>query len=276
MHRLFITALLASVAVAPAYAGKKDKGDNILEQIQDRLEDKAFDRYEDKIERLEGRLEGAGDEERQRIENIIDSVTDKYEAKWGELPEEPPPDNPPPEEPVTEQLFKDDFNREDGSGLGNGWQESVTPPEADNAIRIQGNAAVLETDVKTSTGGETSSLYAQSPTFHADYQIASISYSVTGLAGAGTFLSEWTVNGNKWITIESRAVSEGESFNYEGKLIDTLTMEKPEEYLGSVEDGNYAVRFSFSSVNGSFDNAVAVDDFSLTQPAQTSEPFVGF
>jgi hypothetical protein len=117
MHRLFITALLASVAIAPAYAGKKDKGDNILEQIQDQLEDKAFDRYEDKIERLEGRLEGAGDDERQRIENIIDSVTDKYEAKWGELPEEPPP---PPEEPEPTVLFKDDFNR-DQTAPGNGW-----------------------------------------------------------------------------------------------------------------------------------------------------------
>jgi hypothetical protein len=114
MHRLFITALLASVAFAPAYAGKK-------EGIQDRLEDRAFDKYEDKIERLEDRLQDAGDEERQRIENIIDSVTDKYEAKWGELPEEPPPDNPPPDnpdEPV--QLFKDDFNR-DQTAVGNGW-----------------------------------------------------------------------------------------------------------------------------------------------------------
>jgi hypothetical protein len=114
MNRLFITALLASVAFAPAYAGKKDKGDNILEQIQDRLEDKALDKYEDKIERLEGRLEGAGDEERQRIENIIESVTEKYEAKWGELPEEPPP---PPEDT---SLFKDDFNR-DQTAPGNGW-----------------------------------------------------------------------------------------------------------------------------------------------------------
>jgi hypothetical protein len=119
MHRLFITALLASVAIAPAYAGKKDKGDNILEQIQDQLEDKAFDRYEDKIERLEDRLEGAGDDERQRIENIIDSVTDKYEAKWGELPEEPPPEEP---EPVTDELWKDDFNRD--GGLGEAWKTS--------------------------------------------------------------------------------------------------------------------------------------------------------
>jgi hypothetical protein len=113
MNRLFITALLASVAFAPAYAGKKDR-------VQDQLEDKAFDRYEDKIERLEGRLEGAGDEERQRIENIIDSVTDKYEAKWGELPEEPPPDPPPPENPEPVQLFKDDFSR-DQTAVGNGW-----------------------------------------------------------------------------------------------------------------------------------------------------------
>jgi hypothetical protein len=115
MHRLFITALLASVAFAPAYAGKK-------EGIQDRLEDRAFDKYEDKIERLEDRLQDAGDEERQRIENIIDSVTDKYEAKWGELPEEPPPDNPPPDnpdEPV--QLFKDDFNRNNSDAIGPGW-----------------------------------------------------------------------------------------------------------------------------------------------------------
>jgi hypothetical protein len=258
MHRLFITALLASVAVAPAYAGKGDgKG-------------RALERAENKVESLQEELQQPDLSEREaaRIEDAIDRIVDKYNIEL------PPP--PPPEEPEPTVLFQDNFNREDGSGLGNGWQESSTPPEADNAIRIQGNAAVLETDVRTSAGGETSSLYAQSPTFHADYKIASVSYGVTGLAGAGTFLSEWTVNGNKWITIESRAVSEGESFNYEGKLIDTLTMEKPEEYLGSVEDGNYAVRFSFFSVNGSFDNAVALDDFTLTQPAPTSEPFVGF
>jgi hypothetical protein len=92
MNRFLIATLLASVAFAPAYAGKDKDKDAIL----DRLEDRAFDRYEDKIERLEGRLEGAGDDERQRIENIIESVTEKYEAKWGELPEEPPPPPPPP------------------------------------------------------------------------------------------------------------------------------------------------------------------------------------
>jgi hypothetical protein len=111
MNRLFITALLASVAFAPAYAGKdKDNG-----SIVDRA-DRAAEKYDSRIDRLENRLEDASDEERQRIENVIESVTEKYEQKWG-LPEEPPP---PPEEPEPTVLFKDDFNR-DQTAPGNGW-----------------------------------------------------------------------------------------------------------------------------------------------------------
>jgi hypothetical protein len=90
MNRLFIAALLASVAVAPAYAGK-DNG-----SIVDRAE-RAAEKYDSRIDRLENRLEDAGETERQRIENVIESITDKYEAKWG-LPEEPPPPPPPPPE----------------------------------------------------------------------------------------------------------------------------------------------------------------------------------
>jgi hypothetical protein len=115
MHRLFITALLASVAVAPAYAGKKDGGGDLVDRAE-----RAAEKYDSRIDRLENRLEDAGDTERQRIENIIESITEKYEAKWG-LPEEPPPDNPPPEEPEEPvQLFKDDFSR-DQTEPGNGW-----------------------------------------------------------------------------------------------------------------------------------------------------------
>jgi hypothetical protein len=127
MNRLLITALLASVAFAPAYAGKdKDNG-----SIVDRA-DRAAEKFDSRIDRLENRLEDASDEERQRIENVIESVTEKYEQKWG-LPEEPPPPPPPPpEEPVTEQLFSDDFNRANSPILGaptegpNSWQQSPT------------------------------------------------------------------------------------------------------------------------------------------------------
>jgi hypothetical protein len=114
MNRLFITALLASVAVAPAYAGK-DNG-----SIVDRAE-RAAEKYDSRIDRLENRLEDAGETERQRIENVIESITDKYEAKWG-LPEEPPPPPPPPPEepPKPTELFKDDFSR-DQTEPGNGW-----------------------------------------------------------------------------------------------------------------------------------------------------------
>jgi hypothetical protein len=118
MNRLLITALLASVAVAPAYAGKKDGGGDLVDRAE-----RAAEKYDSRIDRLENRLEDAGDEERQRIENAIESITEKYEAKWG-LPEEPPP--PPPEEPEPTVLFQDNFNR-DGDGLpppGNGWQEN--------------------------------------------------------------------------------------------------------------------------------------------------------
>jgi hypothetical protein len=142
MQRLFIATLLASVAIAPAYA--KDKNRGALEAIQGQLEDRALDRYENKIERLEGRLEGAGDDERQRIENIIESVTEKYEAKWGELPEEPPPPPPEPEPP----LFKDDFNR-DQSIVGNGWGGSNISND-EGRLRIAGGEAwhVVDLDGK--------------------------------------------------------------------------------------------------------------------------------
>jgi hypothetical protein len=113
MNRLLIAALLASVAVAPAYAGKdKDNG-----SIADRAE-RAAEKYDSRIDRLENRLEDAGDEERIRIEGIIESITEKYEQKWG-LPEEPPPEEP---EPVTDELWKDDFNRD--GGLGEAWKTS--------------------------------------------------------------------------------------------------------------------------------------------------------
>jgi hypothetical protein len=271
-----MSALLA-LTLTPALAKDKNKLISI-DDVRDAEragkkflnEERALELYEEKVDRLQGRLYDAGDDERQRIENIIESVTEKYEAKWGELPEEPPP---PPEEPTV--LFKDDFNRENGSGLGNGWTEKPTDtPAGDNAIRIQDNAAVFETDVQSSEDGSMTSGYAQSPTFHADYKTTTITYSVTGLQGTGTLESEWTVNGNTWIPIESQTVTAGATYTYSGKLEDTLTMENPEAYLGSVEDGNFATRFSYVSTSG--DNAVAIDDFSLTQEPASVEPFVGY
>jgi hypothetical protein len=102
MNRLLIATLLATVAIAPAYA--KDKNRPIsIDDVRDAeragkkflQEQRALEQYGEKVDRLEGRLDGAGDDERQRIENIIKSVTEKYEARWGELPDVPPP--PPPE-----------------------------------------------------------------------------------------------------------------------------------------------------------------------------------
>jgi hypothetical protein len=118
MNRLFITALLASVAFAPAYAGKKDDNGSIVDRA-----DRAAEKFDSRIDRLENRLEDASDEERQRLENVIESVTEKYLGKWGDLPEEPPPEEP---EPVTDELFKDDFNRDGVANgpPGNGWQDA--------------------------------------------------------------------------------------------------------------------------------------------------------
>jgi hypothetical protein len=262
-------SVLLALTLTPALAKDKNKLISIgdvrdAERAGKKFlqEERAHERYEEKVDRLEGRLDGAGDDERQRIENIIESVTEKYEAKWGELPEEPPP---PPEEPTV--LFKDDFNRE---SLGDGWRLPNN-----NNVSIQDNALVLETDIPTTLASPaTTSGFAQSPTFHSDYQTTSIEYSVTGLQGTGTLESSWTVNGNKWITIESQTVTEGATYTYSGRLTDTLTMPDPENYLGSVEDGNFAVRVEY--VSNSVDNALAIDDFSLTQEPASVEPFVGY
>jgi hypothetical protein len=106
MNRLFIAALLASVAFAPAYAGKGDgKG-------------RALERAENKVESLQEELQQPDLSEREaaRIEDAIDRIVDKFDI---ELPP-PPPEDPPtnPDEPI--QLFKDDFNR-DQTEPGNGW-----------------------------------------------------------------------------------------------------------------------------------------------------------
>jgi hypothetical protein len=124
MRKILVsTSVLLALTLAPALAKDKNKLISI-DDVRDAEragkkfleEQRALERYEEKVDRLQGRLDDAGDDERQRIENIIESVTEKYEAKWGELPEEPPP--------VEVELFKDDFQREDSRTVGNGWEGS--------------------------------------------------------------------------------------------------------------------------------------------------------
>jgi hypothetical protein len=238
MNRLFITALLASVAFAPAYAGKK--GDN--GSIVDRAE-RAAEKYDSRIDRLENRLEDASDEERQRIENVIESVTEKYEQKWG-LPEEPPPPPPPPpdEEPSTVI-----------------WEGSTT----------------LFTNTCNSTPVCVSETF-KSPVFHRDYNNLTITYTTTGLQGDGTLYGAWTVNGNTWIPIERLAVAEGQVITSSFKLTDTLAaLGDPSPYLGSVGDGNVLFKWQLDDTAIGF--GAFVGDIKLTETIPpVEEPFVGY
>jgi hypothetical protein len=236
MQRLLIATLLASVAIAPAYA--KDKNRGALEAIQDSLGDKALDRYEDKIERLEGRLEGAGDEERQRIENIIESVTERYEAKWGELPEEPPP---PPPEPTKETIWKDDFNREAGN-LGNGWEGQLGKSGVDGE----------HLTVYSSAGQSSTATNAIDLKGLPAYTDLTVSYTVAfdPTRGDRQFNTYWSADGSDWTKaspiIDDAGVSsftvqnngfQGfgirfETLNFTGVIIDdvTLTGALPADY----------------------------------------------
>jgi hypothetical protein len=235
MNRLFIAALLASVAVAPAYAGKdKDNG-----SIVDRAE-RAAEKYDSRIDRLENRLEDAGDEERIRIEGIIESITEKYEQKWG-LPEEPPP----PEEPEPEVIW---------GPLG---------------------ATTLFTDT-CSNGTSCVSETLNSPVFHHDYKNLTITYTTTGLQGDGTLFAAWTVNNNKWIPIEHLEVTAGQSVTSSFKLTDTLAaLDDPDAYLGSVGDGNILFKWILGDTAVGF--GATVGDIKLTETIPpVDEPFVGF
>jgi hypothetical protein len=134
MNKLCVSmSVILALGLTPALAGKDKNKFITIDDVRDAeragrkalREERALERYEEGIERLEGRLEGASDEQRQRIENIIESVTERFEAKWGELPDDPPPPPPDPDpDPEPTVLFKDDFNRNAGQGLGNGWETS--------------------------------------------------------------------------------------------------------------------------------------------------------
>jgi hypothetical protein len=176
MNRLFIAALLASVALAPAYAKDKDK---------DRLEDRALDQYEDKIERLEDRLQDAGDEERQRIENIIESVTEKYEAKWGELPEVPPPPPPPAE---GDALFSDDFERTTETLYFKKWE--VNNLGTSNTIE-NGQLKMVPNGIEKGVAANYVEL-SDKPT----YESFTLSYDLQATVGAKTkFTTLWSHDG---------------------------------------------------------------------------------
>jgi hypothetical protein len=92
MNRILIVALLATVAMAPAYA--KDRGGNDGDKgngTEDSLQS-AVDRIED----LQGRLEqDLTARQRDRIEDRIDAIIDKYNI------EIPPPDPEPEPEPTS-------------------------------------------------------------------------------------------------------------------------------------------------------------------------------
>jgi hypothetical protein len=237
MNRLFITALLASVAFAPAYAGKKDDNGSIVDRAE-----RAAEKYDSRIDRLENRLEDAGDEERQRIENAIESITEKYEQKWG-LPEEPPPPPPP-------------------------------PPDEDQTV-IWNGSTTLFTNTCNSTPVCVSETF-KSPVFHRDYNNLTVTYTTTGLQGDGTLYGAWTVNGNTWIPIERLAVTEGQVITSSFKLTDTLAaLGDPSPYLGSVGDGNVLFKWQLDDTAIGF--GAFIGDIKLTETIPPVEdPFVGY
>jgi hypothetical protein len=91
MHKIFIAALLATVAIAPAYAKDKDGdkrrgNEHSLEQAVGHIED------------LQGRLDqDLTAKQRDKIEDRIEAIIEKYDI---EVPPPPPPPPPDPE-PIT-------------------------------------------------------------------------------------------------------------------------------------------------------------------------------
>lgn len=262
MHKLTLAALMLTVAIAPAVAKDKDKGPDKAERALDRIEE------------LQDKLQQADMPERrqEQMQELVDKLVDKYGIILP--PVDPPPPPPPPPPPADVVLFKDNFNRPDSSGIGNGWTQHGADTQSLDTQIISGEKMVLTTGVYAPDGTTTSG-DVQSPVIHADYQTTTLTYTVEGLNGTGTLDSEWTVNGNTWIPIESQTVSAGATYTYTGELANTLTnVGDPTAYLGSVEDGNFAIRFTYSSPSGT-DNSVAIDDVALTQPAPV-DAFVGY
>jgi hypothetical protein len=252
MHRLFITALLASVAVAPAYAGK-DNG-----SIVDRAE-RAAEKYDSRIDRLENRLEDAGDEERIRIEGIIESITERYEAKWG-LPEEPPP---PPEEPV--QLFKDDFNRNNSDAIGPGWTAT-------------GSASLRNERIEFSQpNGDWSSTATNSvqvgPTYYESY---TISYKLSA-GGTGKLIVSAAGDGFHFGPIATHDLTDSALWDVANPKSFTWTFTpefppKPPGYEGGLDD-TLSFRFTLEGPG-----EAQVDDVVLVgnDPYDATPTFVGY
>src|SRR5262245_4317152 len=125
MRTVTVAAVMLAVALSPAWAGKikvhHDKGDR---------DEDAIENAQERVDTLEQKLldPDLSDQRRERIEETIDAITDKFN-----LPVDPPPDP----EPVT--LFQDDFNRGGNTDtLGSDWQE--TEPNH-NFVRIQDDHA---------------------------------------------------------------------------------------------------------------------------------------
>src|SRR5262245_32038428 len=136
MRTVTVAAVMLAVALSPAWAGKikvhHDKGDR---------DEDAIENAQERVDTLEQKLldPDLSDQRRERIEETIDAITDKFN-----LPVDPPPDP----EPVT--LFQDDFNRGGNTDtLGGSWQETEPTGEGGhNFVRIQADMAWLVTPSK--------------------------------------------------------------------------------------------------------------------------------
>ena len=161
--KLFITVSIAALTLVSPADAKRERGES---------DETAAER----IESLQNRLldEGLSDVRRERIEQQIESIADKFDIV---LPPPPPPPPDPEPEPVV--LFRDAFERGGGTALGGNW-EGLPGSEISNGTLHLRNGAGQSTRAQGFVE------------FTGDYESYEFSYSAT--EGIDRPASELTVS----------------------------------------------------------------------------------
>jgi hypothetical protein len=253
MNRLFITALLASVAFAPAYAGNKDK---------DKGNDRSLENVVDRIEDLQGKLEqDLTDRQREKVEDKLEAIIEKYGI------EVPPPPPPPPED--GDELFSDDFERTTETLYLKKWE--VNYPGQSNSIE-NGQLKMVPTGIEKGVASNYVEL-SDKPT----YESFTFSYDLQATGGNQTgakFTALWSHNGSEYNILAEHDLSTLQTQqHFEYTLINDVNPNNPPgDGHGPFED----FYWKFEVTGGVYGGGALVDNVSVIGNGPESQSFVGF